>query len=85
MPARETDPYRATVEGLRRLGDEELLAAWRENDAALAARVADRHPLRLKHYAFMAAAVERFGTEGYAEARRGSGGRRDDRGQRPRS
>jgi hypothetical protein len=68
-----TDPFRATVEELRRLGDEELLAAWRANDKALAARTAGRHPLRPRHYAFRAVAVDRFGAEGHVEARRRHG------------
>ena len=69
MPERNADPHRAAVEEMRRLGDQELLAAWRKNDEALATRTTGRHPLRLRHYAFMAAAVERFGVEGYARAR----------------
>jgi hypothetical protein len=65
------DLFAAEVQALGRLGDDELLAAWAENDRRLEARrVTGRHELRLRHYVFRAAAVERFGAEGHVERRR---------------
>ena len=65
------DLFIAGVQALGRLGDDELLAAWAENDRRLGARrVTGRHELRLRHYVFRAAAVERFGAEGHVERRR---------------
>ena len=51
------------VDELRRLNDEELIAAWRANEAAIAqpGRLGGDDQARFRHYAFRRAALERFG------------------------
>jgi hypothetical protein len=61
------DHLRATVEGLKKLSDDDLLQAWAENEAVLRRNPADGHSLRQRHFAFRIAAVERFGAVGHIE------------------
>jgi hypothetical protein len=57
------------------LGDHDGAAAEAGEPVPLAARTTGRHPLRLRHYAFRAVAVDRLlGAEGHVEARRRHGG-----------
>ena len=65
----------ALVDGLRRLDDHELIAAWRANDAAIAqsGRLGGADQARFRHYAFRLAALERFGFIDQAHLRHGWG------------
>ena len=51
------------VDEPRHLNDEELIAAWRANEAAIAqpGRLGGDDQARFRHYAFRLAALERFG------------------------
>ena len=72
------DDFDRLVGDLRRLGDDELLLAWKGVREALGEpqpEFAKGHRLRFRHYAFRKVAAERFGAEGHVARYRAVAGR----------